>query len=207
LNTIWHYFLTNLHQTSLIETVAVFFGIVSVWYAKKNHVLVFPTGIISVATYVFICFQFGLYADMGINAFYFIMSVFGWYNWTHKNGNVTERLISYTNAFQKVYLILSGIAFFVILQYVLMNYTDSNVPTLDALATSIFLLAMWLMALKKIEHWILWIIGDAIAIPLFASKTLILSAFQYFIFFILAILGYFSWKVIFQKQQATPELR
>ena len=81
---------TNLANTTAIETIAVIFGILSVWYARKESILVFPTGIVSVFLYIFICVEAKLYADMGINAFYFIMSVYGWYNWTHQNGKTAS---------------------------------------------------------------------------------------------------------------------
>ena len=73
----------GLQQLSWLEGVAVLMGIVSVYFSAKQHIWVYPTGIVSVLIYVWICFDYGLYADMGINAYYFGMSVFGWYLCTH----------------------------------------------------------------------------------------------------------------------------
>ena len=187
-------FLNNIQETTFIEGIAVFFGIISVWYARKESILVFPTGIISVLLYVYICIGVKLYADMGINAFYFIMSIYGWYNWTHQNGKVKERVISRTTNKEKIYIIIALIVFFIILYYILSQHTDSTVPIIDSLTTSIFLVGMWLMALKKVENWTFWIIGDLISIPLYISKDLILTSFQFFIFLILAILGLIEWR-------------
>jgi nicotinamide mononucleotide transporter len=184
----------NIQNTSLIEVVAVFFGLLSVWYSKKEHIWVFPTGIISVLIYVYICQQNGLYADMGVNGFYFLMSVFGWYNWTHQNNEVKTRHITRTTLSEKIYLGISLVVFFIVIRYVLIHYTDSTVPNIDAITTSIFLIGMWLMALKKLENWTLWIIGDFISVPLYAYKGLVLTSFQYVVFLVIAILGYLAWR-------------
>ncbi len=185
---------TNLENTTAIEVIAVVFGILSVWYARKESILVFPTGIVSVFLYIFICVEAKLYADMGINAFYFIMSVYGWYNWTHQDGKSEEREISRTTTKEKVLIVVALISFFGILYYTLSNYTDSNVPMIDSATTSIFLVGMWLMALKKVENWTFWIVGDLISIPLYAYKELVLTSFQFIVFLGLAIMGLLEWQ-------------
>jgi len=184
----------NIQQTTIIEVIAVIFGLLSVIYSRKQNILVFPTGIISVLIYVYICQKFGLYADMGINFFYFIMSIYGWYNWTHQKGEIKDRPITKTNKTEKIYLSILGIVFFIIIRFILINYTDSTVPNIDAITTSIFLIGMWLMSLKKLENWTLWIIGDIISIPLYAYKGLVLTSLQYSIFLIIAIMGYITWR-------------
>ena len=187
-------FYQNILNSTWLEAVAVLFGLLSVWFAKKENILVYPTGIISVLIYVYICFFAGLYADMGINFFFFIMSVYGWYNWTRKDKTdhfipITKNTIS-----QHVLSIAGAIAFFFILQFVLTNYTDSTVPNWDSTTTAIFIVGMWLMALKKIENWIFWIIGDIISIPLYFHKGLMLTSFQFGVFLVIAILGYLEWR-------------
>jgi len=189
----------NLQDTTIIEVIAVVFGLLSVWYARKENILVFPTGIVSVLLYVYICLNFGLYADMGINAFYFGMSVFGWYNWTHQKGELKTRPISRISNRSKISLVLLFAFFFFIIRFVLINYTDSVVPNIDSFTTAIFLIAMWLMSLKKIENWTLWIIGDLISIPLYFYKGLILTSIQYLVFLVLAVMGYYAWLKIINK--------
>ena len=184
---------TNFLQTTWIEGIAVFFGLLSVWFASRNNILVYPTGIISVLLYVYICHQSGLYADMGVQVFYFVMSIYGWYAWTHQNGKKKERLISRTSLMQKIGMLVSLIVLFVLIRYVLVEFTDSKVPNIDALTTAIFLVGMWLMAIKKIENWTLWIIGDFISIPLYYYKDLALTSFQYLVFLVIAIQGYRNW--------------
>lgn len=184
----------NIVQSSFIEIVAVIFGLLSVWYSTKVNILVYPTGIVSVLIYVYICFMAGLYADMFINGVYFGMSVYGWYNWTHRRNN--EKVIQVLFAGKKHNIIAIGasVVSFFIIQYTLKTYTDSTVPTIDAFTTAIFIVGMWLMATKKVENWIYWIIGDIVSIPLYFYKGLVFTSFQYLVFLILAIIGFISWR-------------
>ncbi len=184
----------NLLASTWLEGIAVFFGLLSVWYARKENILVYPTGIVSVLIYVYICLDVKLYADMGINFFYFIMSIYGWVKWSRKDAQNHVRPITWCTAREWILSILGTVVFFIILVYILKNYTDSNVPVWDALTTAIFIIGMWLMALKKIENWIFWIAGDLASIPLYASKSLVLTSFQYTVFLALAIAGYIEWR-------------
>lgn len=179
---------------SWLEIIAVFFGLLSVWFAKKENILVFPTGIISVLIYVYICFQFKLYADMGINAYYFIMSIYGWIVWSRHSEHQSKTPISnYSMNWNLIFILLFALLF-LLMHYVLHHFTDSDVPYWDALTSALFLIAMILMAKKKIEHWLYWIIGDLISIPLYAYKGLYLTSFQYLVFLGIAIAGYVEWR-------------
>lgn len=184
----------NILDTTVLEIIAVFFGLLSVWYAKKADIKVYPTGIISVVIYVYICVGVKLYADMGINFVYFVMSVYGWYAWTKKDKSKKTLPISYCSKKEHFINLAMFIFFLIALIYVLSNYTDSNVPYWDSLTTAIFIVGMWLMARKKIENWIFWIVGDAISIPLYFYKGLVLTSFQFTVFLVIAVLGYMEWK-------------
>jgi nicotinamide mononucleotide transporter len=185
---------SNILDTSWLEVVAVIFGIISVWFARKENIWVYPTGIVNVLVYVYLCFFAGLYADMAINAFYFVMSVFGWYNWSRRDESLHRVPISTLSIKQWLfYILLIAIAFGVI-YYVLLNFTDSTVPLFDSFTTSLFIAGMWLMAIKKIENWLLWILGDVLVIPMFAVKGLAFTSIQYIVFLILAVLGYIEWR-------------
>lgn len=187
-------FVDGLQQMTWLEAVAVFFGLLSVWYAKKENILVFPTGIVSVLIYVHICFGAKLYADMGINAYYFVMSVFGWYKWGKTDTNQTQLPVSSNNPSENLVSLLILVVSYVVLNFVLIEYTDSDVPRWDAITTAFAFTAMWLMAKKKIENWLAWIITDLISIPLYFYKGYILTSFQFLVFLILAIAGYISWR-------------
>jgi nicotinamide mononucleotide transporter len=185
---------SNILDTSYLEIIAVFFGILSVWYARKENIGVYPTGIVNVLIYVYLCYFAGLYADMGINAFYFVMSVFGWYNWSRRDESQHHVPISTLSIKQwLLYIVLIGVSFGII-YYVLSRYTDSTVPVFDSFTTSLFIAGMWLMAIKKIENWLLWILGDLLVIPMFAMKGLAFTSIQYIVFLVLAIMGYIEWR-------------
>lgn len=184
----------NLLDTSWLEAIAVVFGIASVWFAKKENILVFPTGIVSVLIYIYICFFAKLYADMGINFVYFVMSVYGWVMWSRKNDSRPALPIRWCTKKEHLLSGIMLIVFFGLLSYFLTNYTDSNVPIIDSATTSIFIVGMWLMARKKIENWIYWIIGDVISIPLYFYKELAFTSIQFTVFLVLAIMGYLEWR-------------
>jgi nicotinamide mononucleotide transporter len=188
-----------------LEIFAVLFGVLSVWYARKENVLVYPTGIVNVLIYVYLSFKAGLYALMGINGFYFIMSVYGWYSWTRKDENKKVLSISSCNLAYHLINMISLTGSFLILRFVLIKYTDSTVPTLDSLTTAIFIVSMWLMARKKIENWIGWIIGDVICIPLYASKGLVFTSVQYIIFLVIAVMGYVEWRKRIRNSKMTGD--
>lgn len=188
-----------------LEIIAVIFGFLSVWFSKKNSVLVFPTGMISTAIFVYLLLKWELLGDMMINGYYFAMSVYGWYLWTQiKNGEVVNP-ISETTLKEKKQSVL---IFFVTLAFVFTIYKTfdkwtSWVAYADTITTGIFFVGMWLMAKRKIENWVYWIIGDIISVPLYFYKGFIFTAFQYFVFTFIAISGYLEWKKYLNNNQVT----
>jgi nicotinamide mononucleotide transporter len=181
-------------QTSVVELIAVFFGLLSVWSMKKESILAYPFGIINVLIYVYICFSARLYAYAGINVFYAVMSAYGWYNWS-RSGPDDERLkISRLNRKEIWIYIALILVFFIILRILLVELTDSIVPTWDAFTTAVYIIGMWLLAKKKIENWILWITGDLISIFLFGYENLYFSSLQFLVFTIIAVFGFLEWR-------------
>ncbi len=194
-------FYQNLIATGIWEFIAVLTGIGSVWYARRESILVYPVGIISVLIYVFLFFSANLYADSAVNLFYFGMSAYGWYHWTHKNGHVETREISVnTPKEQWLAILLTFVSFVIIYGLIWLfkhndaEYINSYVPFIDSFVTAIFVIGMWLMALKRIENWIYWIVGDFIGIPLYYSKGLAFTSVQYIVFLVIAVMGYLEWK-------------
>jgi len=178
----------------VIEAVAMIFGLLSVYYARLAKIAVYPTGIISTALYIYICFGTKLYADMGINVYFTLMSIYGWYVWLRlKPENSEERPIQRLRRDQYPQLVAFLIAAWAILAFTLVRYTDSDVPYVDATTTALFFVGMYFMARKRVEHWWLWIIGDAISVPLYFYKGLGITAFQYIVFLYLAIMGLREW--------------
>ena len=187
-------FITQLNKTSVIETSAVFFGLLSVLYAKKEKIWLYPTGIVSVIIYIDLTFQYKLYGDMGIQVYYLIMSIYGWYFWIKGKGAQVPVPISRNNKQGNLIVFLLFVGSFLLIRFGL-GLTDSNVPLWDALTSALAIAGMWLMARKKIEHWIAWIIVDSISLPLYIYKGLPLTSFQFLIFTILAVWGYLTWNI------------
>ena len=179
----------------LLELIAVSFGIASVIFAKNENILVFPTGIISTILYIIICYKFILYGDMLINIYYTLMSLYGWYLWSFKvsGENVVITTSKKDDVAKSIFIFLSTIVIISCI-YVYFDRMRNMTDYLDTFTTAIFFTAMWLMANKKIEHWIFWIIGNLISIPLYFVKGLGFSSIQFTIFLILAIIGYMQWK-------------
>jgi nicotinamide mononucleotide transporter len=181
-------------QTSLLEMIAVACGLASVWFMKKENILVYPLGIVNVLIYIFICYRSGLYAYSGINVFYAVMSGYGWVNWLRKDPHENQIHISRLRISSAVLYAGLILIFFISIWFLLRRYTDSRVPGWDGFTTAVYIVAMWLLAYKKIEHWFLWIAGDVISVGLFAWLGLYLSAFQFLVFTVIAVLGFFEWR-------------
>ena len=188
-----------------LEITGVVFGLLSVWLAKKNHIGVFPTGMISTSIYVYLLLKWGLIGDMLINAYYFGMSVYGWVIWTRVNDQEQSTPISRINQKEWRYLLLLfvGSLGFVYGIYQWFGLWNSSTAVIDTLTTAIFFSGMWLMALRKIENWIFWIVGDIISVPLYLIKGFSFTSLQYLIFTFIAIYGYLEWKKILDNHPAT----
>jgi nicotinamide mononucleotide transporter len=183
-----------------IEIIIFIFGVLSVYFAKKENVLVYPTGIICTILSVYIMFNAKYYADMSINIYYSIMSVYGWFQWKKiTNGEVLS--ISRTNLKEKIiglvlFLITAIICIYI---YKFFDYKLQLNNYLDIFTTSLFFTAMCYMAKKKIENWTLWIVGNTFAVYIFFDRQLYIIAIQYIIFTILAISAYIEWKKYLAK--------
>ena len=186
-----------------LELFAVIMNITSVVYAKQNNILVYPTGLIGTGIFVYILLNFSLLGDTIINAYFFSMSIYGWYFWSRKKDEVFINQISTINRNEIKYLFILAFSSLIFIYFVYDYFDKWNNWTayVDNITTAIFFVAMWLMARRKIESWIFWIIGDLITVPLYFYKGLTISSIQYVIFLVLAVLGYISWKKILDKNQ------
>ena len=185
----------------VLEFLAFVFGIASVFYAKKENILVYPTGLVTTLITVYLLYQAKYFADMTMNIYYSVMSVYGWYKWTSKS-NGPDLEITRTTHREKVIGVLLFIATALItyLVYKFFDYKLEIPNYIDIFTSGLFFTAMWYMALKKIENWTLWIIGDCIVVPLFAYRGLWMLSLQYLIFTILAIMAYLEWKRTLQQK-------
>lgn len=189
----------------VLELFSVAFALLSVWYSKKENILVYPIGIIATGIAAYILLFWGLLGDMLINAYYFAMSIVGWYLWTRKVDGIHFIPITKTTKKERKWAIA---IFFTSLGFVAIVYTfadNFNVWTtyVDTLTTGIFFVGMWLMAKKKLENWSCWIVGDIITVPLYWYKGLIFSSLLYALLTIIAIYGLKTWKKSLGKSPQT----
>ncbi len=194
-----------------LEATATSFGLLSVFFSIRKNIWVYPTGIISTTIYIYILFVSGLLGDMMINVYYTIMSVYGWILWSKSSEDHIHVNVSWA---RKKEWIISAVLFIlslglVTLVYFYKPFIDNGFSMagvdmglyhldwanwLDVFTTAVFLVGMWLMAKRKIENWIFWIIGNIICIPMFLYKGLGITSIQFFVFTIMAFIGYFEWK-------------
>ena len=186
-----------------LELIAVFFGLLSVWFSKNNNVLVYPTGIINTSIFVYLLVKWELLGDMIINIYYFLMSIYGWYYWTRKSNNQEYTPITKINELdiKIILIIIISSTLFVSYLYSFFDKWSGLVSYIDIFTTAIFFAGMWLMARRKIESWFFWILGDVISVPLYFVKGLAFSSFQYLIFTLIAVAGYYKWKSIYNNKK------
>lgn len=179
-----------------LEATAVLFGLLSVWFSKKNNIWVYPSGIVSTLIFVYLLYNWGLLGDMLINVYYFSMSIYGWYYWTRKTGTKDLNPISKMSQseFRMAQVLFIFALLFVFLVYTLFDKWNHIIAYIDTFTTAIFFVGMWLMARRKIENWLFWIVGDLISIPLYYVKGYSLTSIQYLIFTLVAVAGYYAWK-------------
>ena len=201
------------YETYLIifESVAVFFGLLSVYFSIKQNIWVYPTGIISTVLFIYITYQFGLLGDMIINFYYSVMSIYGWILWsknTEDDVHVVVKKASFDEWKMGTLLFAASLIFIGIIYYY-KPFTDNGFSMekvklglyhldwanyTDIITASMFFVGMYFMAKRNIENWIFWIVADIICVPMMFQKGLALTGLQYLIFTAMAIIGYVEWK-------------
>ncbi|HMH21471.1 MAG TPA: nicotinamide riboside transporter PnuC [Puia sp.] len=187
-------FSADLQQTTWLEFIAVVCGIASVAFSRMENILVYPTGMINTAIFIYLYLVHGLYADASVNFYYTVMSVWGWILWSRKKDGHIALIITKSNAKDWRNSLIFFACCWVVLYTVLKKFTDSTVPQADALTSAAAFTGMWLMNKKKLENWTWWIITDLASVPLNFYKHLVFTSFQYLVFLILAVMGYISWR-------------
>jgi nicotinamide mononucleotide transporter len=187
----------------ILEIIVFIFGILSVWFAIKENILVYPTGLIATIITTYLLFQANYLGDMMINLYFSVLSIYGWAKWSKQTNENENLIISRTNKIQKIigfslFLITIFVVFGI---YIYFDYEIKFDNYFDIFTSGIFFTAMWFMAIKKIENWTLWIIGDIIVVPLYAYRGLGMLSLQYLIFTILAISAYLQWKKILNNNR------
>lgn len=189
-----------------LEIFGTIIGLIYLYYEYKAHPLVWVMSIIMPAISIGVYFNAGLYADMGINIYYILAGIYGYLVWTFKNKKRRKVELPITHAPRRTYIYSTAIAIclLAIIYYILQCYTNSNVPFGDALTTALSFIAMWMLARKYIEQWILWIVVDALSVGLYIYKGIYFYAGLYALYAIIAVFGYINWRKIMKNEHNTP---
>ena len=197
-------FIADIQKTGWLEYIAVFAGIISVWFSKKENIWVYPTGLINTLFYIYLSFKGGLLGEASVNFYYTIMSIYGWIGWSKKddNKNIVLQISASNKKEWKEQLIFFSVFYLVIyssLSYLKTNFAPEAIPWADAFASASAFTAMWLMTKKKIESWYWWIITNIASIPLYFVKHYVFTSVYYFILLIMAIFGLIEWINRYEK--------
>ena len=191
-------FIEGIKNTGPLEYIAVFAGIISVWYSRKENILVYPAGLINTIFYVYLSFKGGLLGEASVNIYYTVMSIYGWMMWSRKDKS-QHLVLHISKASAKEWgqhLLFFGVFYVVIffaLNYLKKDFAPGAIPWADALASASAYTGMWLMTKKKLESWIWWTLTNIISIPLYFVKDYVFTSVYYFILLIMAITGWIEW--------------
>lgn len=179
-----------------IELLGAILGITYIFFSIRQNILTWPVGLLTSALYVWVFLDSQLYADMGLQMYYVLVSIYGWYEWLHVNSANNPEPIKVSRLSIHLGIILTIVSFilFFLMWFILDNYTDSTVPVADSLATSLSIVATWMLARKILEHWLVWIFVDAFSIGLFFYKGLYPTVILFVVYTIMAVVGYIEWK-------------
>lgn len=186
-----------------IELIGVISGILGVWLTARQNIWCWPIGLINVALYIYIFYIAKLYADFGINLFYFFVTIYGWYCWLYGGKNHTPEVVCKIKKIHILLHLLIGTVSFIVIGFFLEKYTQDPFPYWDSLLSVWGVLGTYMMAKKQIENWIVWIIVDLNYIFMYFLKELYPTTILYLIFTILAVYGYFEWKKDLRKIEVT----
>ena len=202
---IYNQFITDMLHTKWWEYVAVFTGIISVWYSKKENVLVYPIGLINTIMYVFISYEGHLLGEATVNLYYTIMNIVGWYLWTRKGAD-KKPMLQISSAGKTEWMVQLSIfailyfSFYSALVYFKENFYEGIIPWADALASASAFTGMWLMTKKKLESWYWWILTNIVSIPLYFVKHYVFTSVYYVVLLILAFAGLVEWRKRIRQQ-------
>ena len=195
-------FIEQVRETTYLEWLAVAFGVTEVLLAKRNNIWLYPAGIIGILLSLYLKLNARLYAESLLSMYYLVMSFYGWIIWSKRKAKNETLPVSWTTKNELIIAFAISIGGYFVLYFALVNFTNSDVPILDAFVSSVAWAGMWLLARRKIENWIFLNVSNIVAIPLMWHKNFVMFALLTLFLFIVAIFGYFDWKKIYKKQSA-----
>jgi len=196
---IFHQFIVGIKGTSLLEYIAVFSGIASVWYYKKENVLVYPVGLVNTIIYIYLSGKQHLFGEASVNFYYTVMSIYGWVLWAKKDQQQHHVVIITTSnikewIYQLLFFAVFYVAIFFALTYIKNSFGPGAIPWADAFASASAYTGMWLMTKKKVESWIWWITTNSASIPLYFVKGFVFTSVYYLVLLAMAVAGLTEWK-------------
>lgn len=199
IDSIWQQFVTGMKATSALEYIGVVCGIASVWFSRKENILVYPVGLVNTVIYIYLSYKGHLLGEAAVNIYYTVMSIYGWWLWTKKDKEHHQVLhISYSNTRWIIYQLLffAGfyLALYVSLYYLKQNFAPGAIPWADSFAAATAFTGMWLMAKKKVESWYWWIATNIASVPLYFVKQYVFTSVFYVVLLIMAFFGLAEWK-------------
>lgn len=177
-----------------LELVAVVLTLLAVYLTARQVLWCWPLAMVSVTLYAVVFYQAKLYADMGLQALYFGLAIYGWWAWRH--GGEDHGELHVTLASTKMRLVLAGVGAVagILLGQTLSRFTDASLPFMDSALTSFSIVGQWMQTRKLLEAWLVWLGVDVFYVGMFLYKGLYLTAGLYAVFLILAVMGYLSWR-------------
>lgn len=199
MQNIWQQFIEGLQHTSLPEFIAVIAGIASVWFSRKENILVYPVGLINTIIYIWLSFKGDLIGEASVNFYYTVMSIYGWILWAKKDKeqhNIVH--ISFSDRkwwlYQSAFFAAFYMAIFLLLTYLKEDFAPDAIPWADAFASATAFTGMWLMTKKKVESWYWWMATNIASIPLYFVKHYVFTSVYYLILLVMAVAGLYEWK-------------
>ena len=197
----------------MLEIAGTLVGLLYLWLEYKASIYLWVASIVMPAIYIFVYYDAGLYADFGVNLYYLLIAVYGWWSWKHgvqsntsaEANHSKERPITHLPKRRWIPLTMTTLLIFALIGGILIYFTDSDVPWLDALTTALSITGMWLLAQKHIEQWWVWMVVDLVSVGLYIYKDLQFTAILYFLYAVIAVLGYRKWKQIMHSSPTSTQ--
>jgi len=202
--------LFNWVLTNWIEVCGTLTGLIYLWFSIKQNILTWPAGLLTSILYIWIFFSAKFYAGMGLQFYYVIISIYGWWSWNNGDlGIKGDKILHVSRTSLKIWtgILLIFLLLFGVTAYILINFTDSPIPYWDSFTTSLSIIATWMLARKKFEHWFLWMIIDTISIGLYIYRELYATTILFIAYTIMAVIGYFEWRKDLRMLECQKEIR
>ena len=204
IHTIIEWFIGN-----KIELLGAILGIIYIRFSIRQNILTWPTGLLTSTLYILVFFNSRLYAATGLQVYYVGISFYGWFYWLKGNKKDNKSLLPVQNVNQRLWVKIGigSLLIYCAILYILINFSDSDVPFMDSLTTSLSIVATWMLAKKYIENWIIWIFVDFVSIGLYIYKSLWPTVVLFTVYTVMAVFGYNEWRKDFNAKNWNPNLK